>query len=265
MHKFSAASQQSSVLTVLRSVGLLSVPYSTLAGAWGTRKRVPRLVRPALSALRHENLCIIRANWKIKLTGVGFMVLLVGGCSDLAPLESPSSTPTAPSSAGSSPTSGSVLAAGIEFQAPDGWIQEVPSSSMRAGQYRIPGVDGDQADAEMVVFHFEGAGGSVQANVDRWVGQFTNVEGDPVSDQIRSSEKDGRGIDITIVDVRGTYNESQGPMMAETTARPRYRMLAAVVEGAGGPWFFKLTGPEKTVTQSGDSFQSLLDSLQLDP
>jgi len=54
MHKFSAASQQSSVLTVLRSVGLLSVPYSTLAGAWGTRKRVVRLIMPALPPLRDE-------------------------------------------------------------------------------------------------------------------------------------------------------------------------------------------------------------------
>jgi hypothetical protein len=135
---------------------------------------------------------------------------------------------------------------------------------MRVDQYRIPGVDGDQVDSEMVVFHFGGGGGSVQANVDRWVGQFSDVEGDPVSDQIRFSEKDGQGIDITIVDVRGTYNESRGPMMAETTARPRYRMLAAVVAGAGGPWFFKLTGPENTVNQSEDRFRSLLDSLQLD-
>jgi hypothetical protein len=56
MHKFSTASPKPSVLTVLRSVGLLSVPYSTLAGVW-----VARLVNPALSALRDENLCIIRA------------------------------------------------------------------------------------------------------------------------------------------------------------------------------------------------------------
>ncbi len=40
----------------MHSVGLLSVPYSTLAGA-----SVTLLVRPALSALRDENLCIIRA------------------------------------------------------------------------------------------------------------------------------------------------------------------------------------------------------------
>ncbi|MEE8161789.1 MAG: hypothetical protein V3T61_09150, partial [Acidobacteriota bacterium] len=54
--------KKSLVLTVLRdpqagAPGLLSVPYSTLTGA-----SVPRLVRSALSALRDENLCIIRAS-----------------------------------------------------------------------------------------------------------------------------------------------------------------------------------------------------------
>ena len=33
---------------------LLNVPYSTFAGAWGTRLRVTRLVRPALAPLRDE-------------------------------------------------------------------------------------------------------------------------------------------------------------------------------------------------------------------
>ncbi len=68
MHKFSTASLKSLVLTVLRdpqagTPGLLSVPYSMLAGA-----SVARLVRPALSALRDENLCIIRARGQSRLS-----------------------------------------------------------------------------------------------------------------------------------------------------------------------------------------------------
>ena len=39
---------------MLRSVGLLSVPYSTLAGVWGTRLRVTRLVSPAFPPLRDD-------------------------------------------------------------------------------------------------------------------------------------------------------------------------------------------------------------------
>ena len=77
MHKFSTASPQSSVLTVLRdpqagTPGLLSVPYSTLAGA-----SVARLVRPALSALRHENLCIIRASRGFSLFELLIVLIMV--------------------------------------------------------------------------------------------------------------------------------------------------------------------------------------------
>ena len=57
MHKFSTAATKSSVLPVLRSVGLLNVPYSTFAGAY-----VARLGRPALASLRDKNLCITRAS-----------------------------------------------------------------------------------------------------------------------------------------------------------------------------------------------------------
>ncbi len=60
MHKFSTAPTKSSAVRcappALHSVGLLNVPYSTFAGA-----SVARLVRSALSSLRDENLCIIRA------------------------------------------------------------------------------------------------------------------------------------------------------------------------------------------------------------
>ncbi len=182
--------------------------------------------------------------------GIALALLPISGCSDLQPVESPHASPSPPASAATAPAA-SGSAAGIEFQTPDGWIQEAPSSAMRVAQYRIPRVDGDSADSDMVVFHFGGGGGSAQANMDRWVGQFSTADGRPVADQARISEKDGNGVSITLVDVSGTYNESRGPMMA------------AVVEGAGGPWFFKLTGPQNTVDQSRQGFDSLLDSLQL--
>jgi xanthine dehydrogenase iron-sulfur cluster and FAD-binding subunit A len=56
MHKFSTVSAKPSALPVLRSVGLLNVPYSTFAAA-----SVAHLVRLAFSPLRDENLCIIPA------------------------------------------------------------------------------------------------------------------------------------------------------------------------------------------------------------
>jgi hypothetical protein len=51
-------------------------------------------------------------------------------------------------------------------------------------------------------------------------------------------------------------------MMAQTTAKENYRMLAAVAEGPAGPTFFKLTGPRPTVDHFEESFNSFLDTLR---
>ena len=52
--------------------------------------------------------------------------------------------------------------------------------------------------------------------------------------------------EVTWIDARGTLLPStmgSGP----STPQPGFRLLGAVVEGEGGPWFFKVTGPESTL------------------
>ena len=58
------------------------------------------------------------------------------------------------------------------FDRPEGWTWIAPSSPMRKAQLSIPGSQGDAA-ADITFFHFgAGQGGGVQANVQRWFGQF---------------------------------------------------------------------------------------------
>ncbi len=193
---------------------------------------------------------------RCELAALVFLTAMLTGCSG----DNPAETESAPEPAVSAgPTTAS--AAGLRFEAPTTWISEAPSSSMRLAQYRLPGLEGDPEDAELAVFYFGGQGGSVQANVDRWIGQFSNPDGSPVTDP-RVSQRDANGIPLTIVDVRGTYHQSQGPMMAQTTAKENYRMLAVVAEGPAGPAFFKLTGPRPTVDHFEESFNSFLDTLR---
>ena len=135
----------------------------------------------------------------------------------------------------------------LKFNAPAEWVSEKPTSSMRQAQYRLPRVQGDTEDAELVVFYFQGGGGGVQANIDRWVGQFTKADGSPANDIAKTSHKTSHGIPITIVDVSGTYVAGMGSVMTDPKGKSNYRMLAAVAEAGSGPWFFKLTGPAKTV------------------
>jgi len=133
---------------------------------------------------------------------------------------------------------------------------------MRKAQYKLPRAEGDMEDGELVVFYFgEGQGGSVEANVQRWIGQFKKADGSPAGDVARRTTKEVRGIKVTIVDVSGTYTGG-GPMMSSGDPKPSYRMLAAVAETRGGPWFVKLTGPTRTVTRWEPGFQEFLDSMR---
>jgi hypothetical protein len=190
------------------------------------------------------------------------VVLASGGC---AP--SPESPPAdqartlKPLAAHGSAPSGET-ASGLKYTVPPEWQAETPSSSMRRAQYRLPRAEGDPEDGELAVFFFQGQGGSVQANIDRWISQFTQADGSPAVDAARTAHRDAQGIPLTIVDVSGTYLAAAGPMLAEVQSKPGFRMLAAVAETSAGPWFFKLTGPAATIRKWEATFERFLDSIR---
>ena len=51
-------------------------------------------------------------------------------------------------------------------------------------------------------------------------------------------------------------------MLAEVQQKPGFRMLGAVVEASNGPWFFKLTGPAKTVAKWEPAFDTFLANMR---
>lgn len=153
----------------------------------------------------------------------------------------------------------------LQYEWNPGWIEETPSSRMRRAQYRLPQAESDSEAAQLIVYYFGGQGGSVDANIDRWVGQLRHADGSPLSrSDAKVSTRSVSGLKVTIVDAQGTYRSSSGPMMTGSP-KPGFRMLAAVVETPMGPWFFKLTGPQRTVGKWESSFSELIDSLRLEP
>jgi hypothetical protein len=50
--------------------------------------------------------------------------------------------------------------------------------------------------------------------------------------------------------------------MGSSEAVPDARLLGAVVEGPGGPWFFKATGPDSTLGPQRDAFLAMLKSVR---
>lgn len=145
----------------------------------------------------------------------------------------------------------------LQFTVPEGWIEEAPTSSMRHSQYRLPG---DSGDAELAMF--TGIGGSVQQNIDRWIGQFKAPDGSPAGDSAKIEKREVGGFQVTFLDVAGTFVSSMGPMGGSSGPLEDYKMIAAVIETPGSPWFLKLTGPRATVEKWDASFHEFVSSVR---
>src|SRR3989442_5726999 len=72
----------------------------------------------------------------------------------------------------------------LRFKMPEGWVSESPSSKMRVAQYKLPKATGDAEDASLVVYYFGPAqGGSVEANIDRWISQMEQPGSGPAKEK----------------------------------------------------------------------------------
>jgi hypothetical protein len=159
----------------------------------------------------------------------------------------------------------SVVAAGLTFSAPSAWRVVPTSSSMRVAQYALPRAPGDTQDAELVIYYFGGSGGSVDANIQRWVGQMQQPDGRPSSAVAKHSKRTVNGLAATVVDVSGTYVAEMTPGSQERHNSPNFRLRAVVIETANGPYFIKLTGPVATVSAHEKNFEQFLGSVKYQP
>lgn len=147
----------------------------------------------------------------------------------------------------------------LGYDVPKDWKAVETSSSMRIAQWSYAG------ESEIVVFYFgEGQGGSVEANLDRWYGQFEQPDGSSTSERAKVTKSKAGALTITRADVQGTYRAPVRPGAAERRNEPDYRMIAAVVEGPSGPWFIRFLGPAKEVAVGETSFDSFLSGLRLE-
>jgi hypothetical protein len=193
---------------------------------------------------------------------LALLLVATAGCSQKSKKSEESQTPVfEPKAAHSEANPAPESTAELKFTPPPSWIAETPESTSRKAQYRIPRAEGDSEDANLVIYYFNGGGGSPQANVDRWIAEFTGPDGKPASGAAKVTHKTINGIPFTIVDVSGTYSNSMGSMMNAASPKSGTRLLGAIAETGGGPWFIKLIGPEKTVAKSEPAFQSFLNSV----
>jgi len=146
-------------------------------------------------------------------------------------------------------------AGGIKWSVPKGW-SALPERPMRIATYTVAAAEGDAEGAECAVSFFgAGQGGNVDANIDRWVGQFENP-GLP-----SKSSREVNGVRVTSVQISGSYLSPGGPMMQSTGKKDNYRLHGAIIEAPEGLVFFKMTGPAKTVEAAAGAFDAMIGSI----
>src|SRR5690348_8626185 len=153
-------------------------------------------------------------------------------------------------------------AVGLRFTVPAGWTRVPAASDVRAAQWRIAQPSAGGQEGELVLFFFgKGKGGSAQENLERWYTQVTEPDGRPSRDAGVVTIRTINGLRVTSLDLPGTYRAMPaGGGGAEP--RPGSRLLAAVIEGDDGPWFFRAVGPEATMLGAKPGFEALLGSVE---
>ena len=162
------------------------------------------------------------------------------------------------------PTSVAIGQPVLRYDAPDDWIERPSGSPMRVTEFLLPRVPGDAEDAELVVFYFGGSGGSIEANLQRWIGQMEQPDGRSSFEVASTTGFHANGLAVTVLDLPGTYVAAVSPGSTTRLNRPNFRLMAAVVETPVGPYFFKLTGPIRTIARWDGPFGTFLRSVRVE-
>jgi hypothetical protein len=149
----------------------------------------------------------------------------------------------------------------LVFTAPAEWKTVEPANRIIEHELAVPAADGKVEGAARLTIM--AAGGSVEANIARWVGQFKGTEGGADRSAAKTETLDIAGMPATLVDLSGTYVDSPRGPFGPKVERPDYRLVGAIVETKGeGVYFFKLIGPEKTVEAGAERFREVVGTLR---
>jgi hypothetical protein len=140
----------------------------------------------------------------------------------------------------------------IDWKVPAKWSELPNPNTMRLATYHVPAAAGAPDEASVTVAR---AGGSVEANLQRWSGQFVDAGSG------KRTEKTVKGLKVSLIELSGTFQP--GGMGAEGEGPHRgYSLRGAVVETEEGAYFFKLTGPSASVRAARADFDSMIDSIE---
>ena len=178
---------------------------------------------------------------------------------EAVPAPAPQPAPTTPTVAEpAAPTANKnqpIKVMGISVTPAADWVRETPKSRMRIAQFKLPRAEGDTADGELTVI---AAGGTPDANIERWAGQF---EGG--AEMARRTVKAGDKT-IVVAEHTGTFLFKSRPMApGPGSPLPNTTVRGAIVElGQGRSLFIKAWGPKATMDKHAPAFDKMLEAIR---
>jgi len=173
------------------------------------------------------------------------IVLLLGGCAE-KPMEG-------------TPYTVMNLTGGL----PDGWTSVTPGNSLRSGQLSLAPSEGDTKPGEVIIFFVGPNEKGIEDSLSRWASQFEAKYGDPIrKEDMNRQDFRSNTLKMIMVNFSGTMGRFEEIGVGEVPMRENWACTAGVVDTPSGPFFFKGTGPVKTMTDQLPNFKKFLQSLK---
>lgn len=143
---------------------------------------------------------------------------------------------------------------------PAGWLRKQPRTRIVEHEFEAKAVEGDELGGRVTVM---AAGGSVDDNVKRWYGQFSQPDGSSTEEKAKVKKTTVAGQDVHMVDITGTFDDRPPFAASQGVQRPNYRMLGAIIQTKkAGNYFIKFYGPAKTITANEAAFNKMVEDLK---
>jgi len=152
-------------------------------------------------------------------------------------------------------------AKGLTFEAPKSWKSSPPTTSMRRAQLKVEPIAGDDYPAELIVFAFSGAAGSVEDNLTRWQKLFKDEDGNPP--KMESKKIQAKNTEVTRAETSGHYYPASFGGKKEPD-RPGARLLGVIVTGEKSSYYIRMVGPDKTMKKLKDDFDEMVKTIKLE-
>ncbi len=135
------------------------------------------------------------------------------------------------------------------IEPPKEWVpQAVRPNGVKKALYQLPPPSKELGAAEFsVTFFGREQGGGVEANLERWKGQFRKPEGMKDEEFAQVTKQTVDGMKITILEMRGDFFGNALPGVPDVPPQKDHAMFAATVETGGGTYYFKCVGPRATM------------------